>query len=65
VATKLPGVPATHDKEKSNRNGFLSMREIRLERLESFFCGAVLIGVIRDQLVMSQQLAGVAVTQPS
>jgi hypothetical protein len=37
VATKLPGVPATHDKEKSNGNGSLSVREIRLERLDSFY----------------------------
>jgi len=36
VATKLPGVPATHDKEKSNGNGSLSVREIRLERLDLF-----------------------------
>jgi len=36
VATKLPGVPETHDKEKSNGNGSLSVREIRLERLDRF-----------------------------
>ncbi len=36
VATKLPGMPETHDKEKSNGNGSLSVREVRLERLDRF-----------------------------
>jgi hypothetical protein len=36
VAKKLPGMPETHDKEKSNGNGSLSVREIRLERLDRF-----------------------------
>ena len=63
MATKLSGLPATDGKEKSNRNGSLSVREIRLERLNGFL-RVVLIGLIRDQLVLSQQLAGVAVAQP-
>jgi hypothetical protein len=50
VATKLPGVPATHDKEKSNGNGSLSVREIRLERLDRldrFYSGVLSIALIR------------------
>ena len=50
VATKLPGMPETHDKEKSNGNGSLSVREIRLERLDciKFHSRVLLIALIRQ-----------------
>ena len=57
MATKLPGMPETHDKEKSNGNGSLSVREIRLERLDCFkFHSRVLLIALIRQYCCGQQL---------
>ncbi len=57
MATKLPGMPETHDKEKSNGNGSLSVREIRLERLDRFklYSRVLPVALIR-QCCCGQQL---------
>jgi hypothetical protein len=45
VAKKLPGLRPINDQEASNGHGFLSMREIRLERLKSVFSACPSDGV--------------------